>query len=197
MVDVTDISGIGATKAETLAEHGFESVEEIATADPDELAEVKGVGENRALEYIVGAENLLDEVEEESEEEQSGEEFDLTPADLSEEQDDEVEEDPYFELHLEFENRHQYDTFHAALMRHHERHFTGSQPIADAMEKCLANLDSFEEVTYQLDEYELNTLHSAVTQMTTHYQGDNLISHMDELNEVEKQVDEYRDEALF
>jgi hypothetical protein len=225
VAEMTDVKGIGPSKAETLEEHGYDSVESLANADPEELAEVKGVGSDRALEYKVGAENLI-EAEEELEEETGGDSFDLTPAEVSDEIDsedadddvsesddeddaedsddeedadddsDEPETEPEYEVVFNFNNQMHYDVFHAALMRHNER--VSHQPATDLMEKCLSGLYGNEkEVTYMLTEYELNTLHAAVKQTRTNYQGANDIAQMDALKEVEAQLDEARSEYLF
>jgi len=42
--ELEDISGVGPSKAETLREAGYESVEDVQAASQSELAEVKGVG---------------------------------------------------------------------------------------------------------------------------------------------------------
>ena len=42
--ELTDIGGVGPSKAEALEEAGFESVEDIQAASEDELAETEGVG---------------------------------------------------------------------------------------------------------------------------------------------------------
>lgn len=215
MSDVTDITGIGPAKAETLAEAGYKSVDEIADADRDELAAVDGVGEDRALEFIVGAADLIgDESEDESDE---GEAFDLTPAEIADEveEDEEeveevvevVEEEPdeapeseepeSYTVTLDFNNRMQYHTFHAAIMRYHENIYTSNQPYANTMQKILDGLTDFDGVTYELDEQEINTLHTAVKQSRTDYQGNNRIDHMDQLAVVEEQVDSQRREYLF
>jgi len=89
------------------------------------------------------------------------------------------------------------DVFHAALMRHHERVYTSYQPDADAMQKFLDQLDDFNSVSYELTESELNTLHTAVKQCRTDYQGDNLIDHMEALQAVEEQVNDQRRDYLF
>jgi hypothetical protein len=218
MVDVTDIKGVGPAKAELLEENGFDSVDAVLDADPDDLAEINGISEDRAIEYKVEAENLL-EAQEEVEEE-TGDSFDLTPSELEGEEDEEeveetddaesrddseqseessdvAEDNGLYPVSIAFDNRRQYDTFHAALMRYHENIFTSNQSSADAMKKCLNGLDSFEEVSYELTEEELNTLHTAIKQTRTRYQGDNLIDHMDELNVIESRVDAIRREHLF
>jgi hypothetical protein len=226
MVEVTDIKGVGPSKAENLAENDYESVEDIAQADPDNLSEISGISEDRALEYMVSAGDLLDDSEDD--EEASGDEFDLTPDEVGEElQDDaddaesddgpevevvendeeetaesdseepDVEEDPEYEVVVDFDSRMEYHTFHAAIMRYHEKQYTSNQPKADAMQKVLDALESGESASFELDEQELNTLHTAVKQCRTDYQGNNLINHMDALKGVEAQINDQRRDYLF
>ena len=233
VAEITDIKGVGPAKAKTLEDEGYESVEDIAQAEADELAEVNGVGDDRALEYIVGANDVLAESRDDSEAaEEASDDFDLTPSEVGEEleddtddaesdvsasddeddpsdsdddeapvdaaedDEDEAEPEPEFEVTFNFENRTQYDVYHAALMRHNER--VTHQPATDLMEKCLSGLyGNEEEVTYQFTEYELNTLHAAVKQTRTGFQGANDIEQMDALKVIEGQLDDARAEYLF
>jgi len=231
MIEVTDIKGVGPSKAETLEENGYESVEDIAQADPDNLSDVSGISEDRALEFMVSAGDLLDAEDDAADEasaESEGDEFDLTPEEVSEELEDEEEEpesepeieavdedeededpvdatdevqaeseDPTFEVSVDFESDLQYHTFHAAIMRYHENIYTSNQPHSDAMQKILDGLVGAEDVSYELTEEELNTLHTAVKQCRTDYQGNNLIDHMDALNPVEDQINDQRRDYLF
>lgn len=226
MVNVTDIKGVGPSKAENLEEEGYESVEDIAQADPDNLSEISGISEDRALEYMVSAGDLLDaESQDDSEQgEEASDEFDLTPDEVGEEleseedglpevevvEDDEgdsgespdesedAEDEPEsYTVSVDFNTRMQYHTFHAAIMRYHETQYTSNQPKADAMQMVLDGLESGDGVEYEVSEEEFNTLHTAVKQCRTDYQGNNLIDHMDALNEVEEQINDQRRELLF
>jgi len=47
-----EIAGVGATKAEALREAGYESVEDVAEATADELAEVQGIGNALATRIV-------------------------------------------------------------------------------------------------------------------------------------------------
>lgn len=223
MTELTDIKGIGPSRAETLAENGYETVEDLAEAEPDAIESVGRISEEKALEFVVGAENLLEESEVETEPEDEGDEFDLTPAEVAdaaesdsdEEEDaddsDEEEsdenpsddaesesEDDVYTVELSFQSQREFDTFHAALMRHHERVYTSSQPASDVMYSVLEQLYGNEDsVTLELGEFGLNTLHTAIKQQRTSYQGDNLIDHMDELKRVEQAINDIRREKLF
>jgi len=220
MVNVTDIKGVGPSKAETLEENGYESVEDIAQADPDNLSEISGISDDRALEFMVAAGDLLDEEETEEDDENGESEFDLTPEEVSEEledekesvdeesvdeeenevmeeEQDESEEPNSYTVSVDFETDLQYHTFHAAIMRYHERIYTSNQPQSDTMQKILDGIVGSGDVVYELTEEELNTLHTAVKQCRTNYQGDNRIDHMDALNPVEEQINNQRRDYLF
>jgi len=87
--DLTDISGIGDTKAETLREAGYESVADIRGASQDDLAEVDGVGMALAarIKADVGDLEVSEDVEAEVEEdepveEEAGVETELRPRGL-------------------------------------------------------------------------------------------------------------------
>jgi large subunit ribosomal protein L32e len=78
--EIEDISGVGPSKAETLAEAGYESVEDLKAASQSELAEVEGVGNALAarIKADVGGleveEETEAEIEDETEEEAEAEE---------------------------------------------------------------------------------------------------------------------------
>jgi len=73
MVELQDITGVGASRAEDLQEMGYTSVEDVANANPEDLTELSRVAEDRAIEMVVDAQNLAG-----SEEEPSVEEADST-----------------------------------------------------------------------------------------------------------------------
>ncbi len=71
--ELEDISGVGPSKAETLAEAGYDTVEDLKAASQSELAEVDGVGNALAARMKADVGGL--EVEEETEAEiEEGEE---------------------------------------------------------------------------------------------------------------------------
>jgi large subunit ribosomal protein L32e len=69
---LTDISGIGASKAEALEEAGYNTVDQVRGADQDELAEVSGIGMALAarIKADVGDLDVSEEVEAEIEDEE-------------------------------------------------------------------------------------------------------------------------------
>ncbi|MFP4626672.1 MAG: 50S ribosomal protein L32e [Natronomonas sp.] len=68
--ELTDISGVGESKAETLVEAGFETIDDIREASQDDLASVEGVGQALAarIKADVGDLEISDEAEAEVEE---------------------------------------------------------------------------------------------------------------------------------
>jgi large subunit ribosomal protein L32e len=68
--DLTDISGVGEAKADTLREAGYETVEDVRGASQDELAAVDGVGMALAarIKADVGGLEVAEEAEAEVEE---------------------------------------------------------------------------------------------------------------------------------
>jgi large subunit ribosomal protein L32e len=85
--EIEDISGVGPSKAETLAEAGYDSVEDLKAASQSELAEVDGVGNALAARIKADVGGL--EVEEETE------------AEIEDEADEEAEEDEEVETELQ------------------------------------------------------------------------------------------------
>jgi len=70
--DLTDISGVGPSKADSLREAGFQTVDDVRGADQSELAEVDGIGNALAarIKADVGGLEVEEETEAEVEEEE-------------------------------------------------------------------------------------------------------------------------------
>ena len=66
-VELEDISGVGAAKADALRESGYETVEDVAAATPEELAEVSGIGTALAARIKADVGDLEVEAPEEAE----------------------------------------------------------------------------------------------------------------------------------
>jgi large subunit ribosomal protein L32e len=74
--ELTDVDGVGESKAETLREAGYETVEDLKRASQDELADTEGVGKALAARIKADVGGLeVEETEEEfvEEEEEEGE----------------------------------------------------------------------------------------------------------------------------
>ncbi|QLD90934.1 50S ribosomal protein L32e [Natronomonas salina] len=80
--ELTDISGVGPSKADALEDAGFETVDDVREASQEELAEAEGIGNALAarIKGDVGGLEVSDdteaEVEEEAPEEEAAEEAD-------------------------------------------------------------------------------------------------------------------------
>lgn len=62
MTDLTDVDGIGDARAETMAENGYESLEDLSNADPEQLEEdINRLTADRATSMVLQAENMLEE----------------------------------------------------------------------------------------------------------------------------------------
>ncbi|WP_324757001.1 50S ribosomal protein L32e [Haloarcula montana] len=74
-IELTDISGVGDAKADSLREAGFETVDDIRGADQSALAEVSGIGNALAarIKADVGGLEVEEETEAEVEEETEAE----------------------------------------------------------------------------------------------------------------------------
>jgi large subunit ribosomal protein L32e len=74
--DLTDISGVGDAKAETLREAGYDTVDQVRGASQDELASIDGIGMALAarIKADVGDLEVSEEVEAEVEDEEAEEE---------------------------------------------------------------------------------------------------------------------------
>ncbi len=70
--DLTDISGVGPSKAESLREAGFQTVDDVRGADQSDLADVSGIGNALAarIKADVGGLEVEEETEAEVEEEE-------------------------------------------------------------------------------------------------------------------------------
>lgn len=83
--ELTDISGVGNAKAETLAEAGFETIDDVREASQEDLAAVEGVGQALAARIKADVGDL--EITEDAE----GEVEEIEPEEPTEEPDEEVE----------------------------------------------------------------------------------------------------------
>jgi len=218
MVDFTELDGVGPARSDSLEEH-YDSMETLATEDPADVADAAGVPEDTALEFVVQAQNLTPDEEEEDEEVEESEEDDSPDpgelAEMSEEVeedeedadadvdadsdvDDESDEEPTYSLTVDLVTDTHYDAYMTALFNAHERRAGSHQPTLDAINHVLDDARYNEgEVEHELTEFELNSLHSAVSRQATDYKGDNMIDHMDAMNELLDQVNDVRAKELF
>jgi predicted RecB family nuclease len=210
-MELTDIDGVGPARSDSLVEAGYDSVEVLAMADPEEVADDVGVPDDTALEFVVQAQNMIadDDADESDEEDADADESDDVPdpsdlAEVAEDSDEEEEEDSdedaeeSYELVVDLETDTHYDAYMTALLNAYETRVGSNQHALDAITKALSDARyNSGEVTHELTEYELNTLHASVSQQVTEYKGMNMIGHMDAMRDLLAQVNEVRNEKLF
>ncbi|MGH8004021.1 MAG: transcription termination factor NusA [Limisphaerales bacterium] len=95
-VPLFSLEGLSDAMAKKLMEMGYETVQLLAAANPDDLLEIEGVGPKKAEKLIASAKDFMEELkkrpaEEESEEEEE-EELDAESEEIEEEEKDEEEE---------------------------------------------------------------------------------------------------------
>lgn len=237
MTDLGDVKGVSDTRAENLSEEGYESVEDIASAEVSGLEEVEGVGEATAETLIESAQTLLQEqhgVEAEEEpdaepepepEAEPDDTDDVSIEDLEEinsdqpdgynEPRDEEEvtaedDDPddrrvvdtspeIYDVEITLTEPEQYDYLVLALVQLKTQEVSASSEqaqMADGLLDEIRGISGTGSFTVSVDRNELNTLHSAVKQVTTNYQGRS-IEAFDALTVIHNQVEEARREYLF
>ena len=221
-MELTDITGVGPSRADDLVELGFETVESIAEAEPDALTDLNRVGEDKALEMIVDAQNVLDEGEESVEEEESitfdeekddstanevteeepeieeeslSEDEEVVEEDLSEDEEEESEEAGPEEYEIYFElTDEQHEVLITALLDSHTDLMSNNRSRSMACKDVLTKLR--DGSTMHLTREELNAVHAAMRERRLSYQGNNHIDLMHEAMAIEEQVAAARQEYL-
>jgi len=210
-MELTDITGVGPSRADDLVELGFETVESIAEAEPDALTDLNRVGEDKALEMIVDAQNVLDEGEESVEEEESitfdeekddstanevtEEEPEIEEESLSEDEEEESEEAGPEEYEIYFElTDEQHEVLITALLDSHTDLMSNNRSRSMACKDVLTKLRGGS--TMHLTREELNAVHAAMRERRLSYQGNNHIDLMHEAMAIEEQVAAARQEYL-
>lgn len=103
MPDITDVKGVSDARAEDLAEAGYTTVDDLATADFDELTDVSGIGPSTADDLIESAQDVIRENTLQDEQTQEDDDYEPTEVEepteeeLRELVEDESEDDPDFE----------------------------------------------------------------------------------------------------
>ena len=215
MVELQDITGVGASRADDLEEMGYTSVEDVADANPDDLTELSRVGEDRAIEMVVDAQNLADS--EESEEEETVEEepatitFDEEEPSIDEEEPPVEEEEPpveeeepvadevseeatLFEVDADFGALERDVSVYALL----DSYTSLQSRNVSRSNACMRVLEKIRDSTsVMLTEEELNAFHAAIRQQRLEYQGNNHVEMMRVATRVEDSVSTVREEELF
>ena len=215
MVELQDITGVGASRADDLEEMGYTSVEDVADANPDDLTELSRVGEDRAIEMVVDAQNLAGSEESEEEEETVEEEpatitFDEEEPSIDEEEPPVEEEEPAadevseeaaeaadlekFEVDADFGALERDVSVYALL----DSYTSLQSRNVSRSNACMRVLEKIRDSTsVMLTEEELNAFHAAIRQQRLEYQGNNHVEMMRVATRVEDSVSTVREEELF
>lgn len=219
MVELQDITGVGASRAEDLQEMGYTSVEDVANANPEDLTELSRVAEDRAIEMVVDAQNLagseeeppVEEAdstdegtesgsetitfdEEELEEEVEELEEEVPAPDEGTESEEEREPNRVFELSTDFSPLEKEVSVYALLdsyTRLRSRNVARSNACFRVLEKLR------DGASVELTEEELNAFHAAIRQQRLEYQGNNHVEMMRVATGVEDSVSALREAELF
>lgn len=220
MVELQDITGVGASRAEDLQEMGYTSVEDVANANPEDLTELSRVAEDRAIEIVVDAQNLQDSEEEPSveeadstdegtesgsetitfDEEELEEELDVLEKEVPESDEavelveEEREPSRAFELSTDFSPLEKEVSVYA-LLDSYTRLRSRNVARSNACFRVLEKLRDSESV--ELTEEELNAFHAAIRQQRLEYQGNNHVEMMRVATGVEDSVSALREAELF
>jgi len=166
--DLQELDGVGPAREEDLEEAGYESFQDLAEADHEELGEeIKNLYEDTALEIIVQAQNLTEmdaasveedpDVEEDDEPDDSdmpdpepieeGEpqprstEEDAEPDSESEEPEPDAEsEEPPYDVIIEFDSVEEYDTLYHTLLEHRSQLLRENRAGADEVDAIIDQL---------------------------------------------------------
>ena len=214
-MDLTDLDGVAEGRASNMKEAGYESLQDVAEADAETLSDsVNYLPEDTALELVVQAGDMVDEERNtpevsEDDAETSDEEDGPLPGELAESSEDDSdgeesgvedespdESDETYTLTVDLETDDHYDAYMTALFNAVEKQ--SNQVALDALNSVLDDARyNGGEVSHEVTEYELNTMHAAVSQQVTEYKGQNMIGHMDAMRDILAQVNEVRQEQLF
>ncbi len=227
MAELTDINGVGPARSDSLNEAGYTSVEEVADADPDQLAEDADITDDKAVDFVVQSENLVaaedanveerdpvtQEIEEAIEGDEEEESESLTEEEVEEvveeaavpeveddADDSEPDEESVYSFTLEPETALQHDTLFAAVMRGKETMLQANRTNTEVFDSLLDQMrssDVDDTIELEADADGLNGLHNHVRKLVTFYQGNNLIDHMNALKAVQTEINEVREENLF
>lgn len=165
-------------------------------ADAVEESEDEEVGAEEAVEELPDSDELEEEIEEAADD-----------SDTTDETDESVDESPENEgpqeiqFELTFDEALEYDTFFDSVMGQRATMLRSNRDGVEAFDHVLDQMRASSgvgaTVELELTESQLNDLHNSVRGTMIDYKGDNLIDHMDALQEVLNDVNEVRDKHLF
>ena len=196
--ELTEVTGVGDATAPDLIDSAQELLQEshgVETEDDTEPETGTDDGDD------VGIEDL----EEINSEEPDGYDEPREEEDVTAEDDDpeprDVDTSPeLFDVELALGSDEQYDYLILALVELKVQRVSATHEqaqMADGLLDEFRPLGGAGTVNVSMDSSELNTLHSAVKQVTTRYQGNNAVDAYDALTNIENQIQAARSEYLF
>jgi len=182
-------------QGQNLADLEEADVEESEAEDDSEDEGTEEVEPEEALDELPDEDELEDELEEEEAEDEAG-----SASENEEPEPEEEEGETDYEVLLDFEGTHEYDTFYHTLIEERCALRRTNRTGVDTYDNLLASMRAIDvdgEFTVEMTADELNDLHNAVMEQRYSYQGENLIDYMDALRAVETDLNEIRRDLLF
>lgn len=216
--DVLDIDGVGVAKAGALRSEGFETVDDVAEATIDELAEVEGFGESKAEDVLEEARSMLGEDGDEDDEgdeevmeaavdaveEEADDEVEEEDEDAGEDDVDEIVSEPTYDVPVEMDYNIGLHVVHVVLEEATSQHQSNNFSLrAEAysvteklMEAIVGNEGESLDVTISLTESELDAFYRAVRSGSLDYNSRAGVTSMyADLNTLKDVIAEKRREA--
>jgi len=194
--ELTDVTGVGDATASDLIDSAQEVLQEAhgVEAENDTTPEAENAGDVS-----------IEELEEINSEEPDGYDEPREEEDVTAEDDDpeprDVDTSPeLFDVEVVLSSDEQFDYLILALVELKVQRVSATHEqaeMADGLLEEFRPLGGAGTVNISMDSSELNTLHSAVKQVTTRYQGNNAVDAYDALTNIEDQIQAARSEYLF
>lgn len=177
----------------TITEEVEEAVDEVEESEDEQSSDDEPVSDTESEDS--GEPDSASENEDELEEE-----VDELEEEVEEESPDEDDGPRTIDFQISFQSGLEYDTFFDAVMGQRatmlRTNRTGVETFDHAL-KQMRNGGMSEPVELSMTEAQLNGLHNSVREKIIDYKGDNLIDHMDALQQVMNQIDTVRSDELF
>jgi hypothetical protein len=168
MTDLTEIDGVGPARAEDLEDEGYDSAEDVADADPDELDELFTSTSGEDLVSSAQDETVLgDDVED------AAEESDEDESEDTEEVEAEDDEDPAktetFTLEPGFDDTQEYHLMAALVNEEVKARRTNNAGRLEATQDALAQVRAGEP--YEFTMAQLSIAYTGTNQLESEYRG--------------------------
>jgi predicted RecB family nuclease len=187
-------------QGQNLADLEEADVEESEAEDGSDEEEAEEIEPEEALDELPDEDELEEELNDLEEDSQAPSEADSDESQNEEAEPEEEEGETDYEVLLDFEGTHEYDTFYHTLIEERCALRRTNRTGVDTYDNLLSSMRAIDvdgEFTVEMTADELNDLHNAVMEQRYSYQGENLIDYMDALRAVETDLNEIRRDLLF